>query len=1712
MSNKNSNSKRLTSILLTLAMLFSALSAGAFLPGVFAGENADVTEVEEVAADEEIPPFCCGDVDGDGKVSIFDALEILKNLVGMDGAITGKDIPDGEAPRARKASLLTEDSRDGATDTTNPTIFDALEILKNLVNMPAPLICGTGCEWDGNDTVTVGCGAIDCEEDCQIPVTVDPGTLLPKGEGVTSEFRNLTAKQLVSEIRAGWNLGNTFDGHTLNSTTGAVMGHSLNDVHPDKRLNTRSVETIWLATQPQIEGQTQGRIANYTRRTLIKDVKANGFDAIRIPVTWYKVADPEDYTIHPAFMARVKEVVNWALEEDMYVILNSHHEEVVTPVASFAEDDTKKEKALPITDEDREMSEMLVRVFWEQIAEEFNNECLSHCGGANCDLPSDAWCKNPECCGIQKCNGVQYTEKLIFEGVNEPRSVGSEREWQGGTPYEREMANRLSQVFVDAVRSTGGNNKYRILMVPPYAASSRIDTLADVTIPEDIPENLTDGTSHKIALSVHAYVPAGFALNGNVEIWAKNRPADVGNINSALDNAKNRADQLKVPVILGEWGSPNQWTDADKTVKNTNYRAAHARYYVRAARDRGMVTFWWDNSQIIPAERTDQTSHLAHTFALFTRQTTVRGGDKHMPEANVTDLYKIKDSILCGAGPEREKINAPKGADGNTDAILISDLALSANSGISAYDIFDALAILKHLVGMETLTNFEKEVYSFTDNDGVPNIFDALEILKSLVGMKQLERIMPSFPPTGSGGLATDKAGGVWEKISDAPDERWMPPEDWDDPSIPFPWTPPSEWIEYSDGSWGPENGSYTTADSSGTSEETDSGDNSSATSFTTKNDEIETNTTASLTTTNTDEIRITAATTATSATTATKATTTAAIITSATTTTTTATTTARVTTTAATTTTTATTTTAATTTAAPVTTTTAATPQTTQTSTTAVSVTTVIPTSATTTTVISSAGSSATSVSRTTVNSTVNPITSSSAVFTTTNSVKPKMPWEPNLQGATNADPNGRNYIQSVDGLIGIITGSSTNSADGYSPAFSISGNRLIYNNTRSGNMPLRIVTGGNGWSEAAGFLPENGKTYILTFTATNETGNAPGEFYFSANGATSGADKELAAPVSGNNFQYTFTWPNGATADGSHGTAIVGMCTPKDSTVIFSNFKIVEAGGQYTTARPTTSTPITTVSPARTTTMATTSSTARTTVAVTTTRTATTTTRAVTTTTRAATTTAAQEGYVITFDWNYTGKPTSPTAITRSAGTLPSNTLSGLTVPTREGYTFVGWFSTSSSSGGTEIKDSSSGTVFTANTTVYGRWTQGGGSGTIPATLTAHQVVAKMGAGWNLGNTFDAYAGGSYSNPISGSGWSWLAGGNYANMTVSQMETAWLEGDRADVSQTLIKNVKAQGFNTIRIPVTWNKALVGWSSTSTTFTIRADWMTRIKQVVKWAHDEGMYVILNTHHDEYILPFETTSQTDRSVETLKRLWTLIATEFKDYDERLIFEVLNEPRVKGHAQEWEGGKRAHRQNLNRLNKAALDAIRATGSSSSPNNRYRIVMIPTYAASSAPSWANNEGGAFDSFTKPSDNTYNSGVNKLILSVHCYDPGNYTGISGVSGSWSTSDITAPLNRIQTFANTQGMPVVLGEWGAVARSDSATGSGEGTSGTGRAAYAKTYVQEAVKRGFVPVWWDTGMGGPVNQTEGRWGLFRRTTGAVHYTNITAAIRDGLS
>ena len=311
---------------------------------------------------------------------------------------------------------------------------------------------------------------------------------LQEDENLT--IADITPMELVADMKVGWSLGNTLDAHG--------------------RIGLTS-EICW--------GNPK------TTQEMIDAVVEKGFNVIRIPVTWVgHVTAPPEYEINEEWMARVKEVVDYAYNRDVYVIINLHHEEWLYPSYENEEEIIHRVTAL-----------------WKQIAEEFK----------------------------------EYDERLIFEGLNEPRKIGTNVEWNGGDKEGQEVVNHVLAQFVKVVRESGGNNKLRHLMIPGYGASSSERAIRAIELPED----------DKLIVSVHAYIPYDFALNtaGRAE-WNN----DTKDIDELMELLEKEFIRQGVPVIIGEFGAMNKENDDD--------RIAWVKYYISAAKEIGVPCVWWDNN------------------------------------------------------------------------------------------------------------------------------------------------------------------------------------------------------------------------------------------------------------------------------------------------------------------------------------------------------------------------------------------------------------------------------------------------------------------------------------------------------------------------------------------------------------------------------------------------------------------------------------------------------------------------------------------------------------------------------------------------------------------------------------------------------------------------------------------------------------------------------------------------------------------------------------------------------------------------------------------------------------------------------------------------------------------------------------------------------------------------------------------------------------
>lgn len=304
------------------------------------------------------------------------------------------------------------------------------------------------------------------------------------------------------------------------------------------------------------------------------------------------------------------------------------------------------------------------------------------------------------------------------------------------------------------------------------------------------------------------------------------------------------------------------------------------------------------------------------------------------------------------------------------------------------------------------------------------------------------------------------------------------------------------------------------------------------------------------------------------------------------------------------------------------------------------------------------------------------------------------------------------------------------------------------------------------------------------------------------------------------------------------------------------------------------------------------------------------------------------------------------------------------------------------------------------------------------VPSYALGTFSFSEMGSGWNLGNTLDAYntSGGKKNKGLS-------------------IEASWIRG-QPKTTEAMIQAVYAKGFRTIRIPVSWHNHL-----TDDKYTIDSAWLARVKEIVDWSMKAGFTVIINLHHDNlksenisntYGYTVNTdASQQEISKAYIKTIWNQVATYFKNYGDKLIFEVLNEPTNR----DLENNGFNVTENLSQYNavikayeKIALDEIRATGG----NNSTRYVMVTPYGANPT---------LTDGWDLPSD----SATGKLIVSVHAYEPWDFCFMDKTTDTtFETDDEGKELNELFDMLaskwTSKGIRVIMGETSATDKENTA------------------------------------------------------------------------
>ncbi|MBQ4534337.1 MAG: glycoside hydrolase family 5 protein, partial [Ruminococcus sp.] len=305
-------------------------------------------------------------------------------------------------------------------------------------------------------------------------VTSFPVILPAVASGNNNEMRDISTMEIVQDMGIGINLGNTFE------SSGDWIAQ-WGDGTPN------SYETAW--GSPTVT------------KELIQGYADAGFGVVRVPVAWSNMmANDGSYKINPDYMSRVQQVVDWILDEDMYVILNLHW------------DGGWLEK-LP-EDHDNVMAKY--SAIWEQVSAEFS----------------------------------MYGDHLMFEAQNEELGWGTLwNQWSGSTDGKAESygyVNEVNQTFVNIVRNSGGNNPERHLLISGYNT--------DIKLTCDPLFKMPDDPAGRMALSVHYYTPAGFAILEEDADWGKasstwGTEAEIAELERNMDSLKNTFTEKGIPVI-----------------------------------------------------------------------------------------------------------------------------------------------------------------------------------------------------------------------------------------------------------------------------------------------------------------------------------------------------------------------------------------------------------------------------------------------------------------------------------------------------------------------------------------------------------------------------------------------------------------------------------------------------------------------------------------------------------------------------------------------------------------------------------------------------------------------------------------------------------------------------------------------------------------------------------------------------------------------------------------------------------------------------------------------------------------------------------------------------------------------------------------------------------------------------------------------------------
>jgi len=342
----------------------------------------------------------------------------------------------------------------------------------------------------------------------------------------------------------------------------------------------------------------------------------------------------------------------------------------------------------------------------------------------------------------------------------------------------------------------------------------------------------------------------------------------------------------------------------------------------------------------------------------------------------------------------------------------------------------------------------------------------------------------------------------------------------------------------------------------------------------------------------------------------------------------------------------------------------------------------------------------------------------------------------------------------------------------------------------------------------------------------------------------------------------------------------------------------------------------------------------------------------------------------------------------------------------------------------------------------------------------MTGEELIADMGAGWNLGNTMDGHTG------------------------FTPNETVW---QNVKTTKKLIRSVHDLGFHTVRIPVTWGTMIDDTNG----YAIKEAWLSRVQDIVDYCISQDMYAIINIHHDgaDQMSWLNIGTDDQKALEDkFAGVWKNIATAFRNYDEHLIFESMNEVQASGMTVPEQN------QAIMKLNQIFVNTVRKTGS----NNAKRWLMVPGKF-----NYIDSICNEKNEFKIPEDSV----ENRIILSVHVYTPWNFCG-SESSGSEANTTYSVErleandkeLQPLYEMYTSKGIPVVVGEYGCINKDNASE----------RAFYLEGMNRMFRKYKLVGVYWDQGWYDRSQKPDYSFTIIDRETGEPIEKEVTDAIMRG--